>query len=115
MTGVAIILWLALVAIGAWLTTGLALRVWKQGKGVGFGAEIMATLAVASATFCLFATIMGLQKIFGAIVAETVEPAQRARVLAEGISTVMNCTAFALALWIPSFIGAQVMLRRRGG
>ncbi|MGC4066390.1 MAG: MotA/TolQ/ExbB proton channel family protein [Polyangiaceae bacterium] len=39
------------------------------------------------------------------------EPSQKARVLAEGISGAMNCTALALAVWIPSVIAALVLSR----
>ena len=39
---------------------------------------------------------MGVLNSFGAVAGESVDPSQKARILAEGISEAMNCTAFAL-------------------
>jgi biopolymer transport protein ExbB len=60
-------------------------------------------------------TLMGLVKVFGAIGAESVDPSQRARILAEGISEAMNCTAFSLAVWVPSAIAVLVITRKGKG
>jgi biopolymer transport protein ExbB/TolQ len=111
MIGAVILLWLALVCVGLWATTRLAWRVWHQ--SLGLAVEIAATLSVASVTFALFSAVIGLQKIFGATVNEVAEPTLRVRSLAEGISISMNCTATALLVWVPSFIAAHVMLRKR--
>jgi biopolymer transport protein ExbB/TolQ len=46
----------------------------------------------------LIGTVAGLVKAFGAVAGESVDPSQKARILAEGISQAMNCTAFALVM-----------------
>lgn len=58
-------------------------------------------------------TVMGALMALGATGGESVDPSQKARLLAEGISEAMNCTAFGLVLWIPSLTTALLLLRRR--
>src|SRR5262245_33460737 len=53
----------------------------------------------------LFGTIVGLIKAFGAVGGESVDPSQKARILAEGISEAMNCTAFGLLSAIVALVG----------
>jgi biopolymer transport protein ExbB len=57
----------------------------------------------------LFGTIVGLIKAFGAVGGESVDPSQKARILAEGISEAMNCTAFGLLSAITALTGFAVM------
>lgn len=54
---------------------------------------------------------MGAVKAAGAVGGESIEPSQKARILAEGISEAMNCMAFALLVWIPSVVVTFVLLR----
>jgi biopolymer transport protein ExbB/TolQ len=61
-------------------------------RGIGYLA-LYANLAMLCG---LFGTIEGLIKSFGSVGAESVDPSQRARILANGISEAMNCTAFGL-------------------
>jgi biopolymer transport protein ExbB/TolQ len=67
---------------------------------------LFANLAMLSG---LFGTIVGLIKAFGAVGGESVDPSQKARILAEGISEAMNCTAFGLISAITSLSGFAVM------
>jgi len=53
----------------------------------------------------LFGTIIGLIRAFGAVGGESVDPSQKARILAEGISEAMNCTAFGLISAIVALMG----------
>ena len=53
----------------------------------------------------LFGTIVGLIRAFGAVGGESVDPSQKARILAEGISEAMNCTAFGLLAAITALVG----------
>lgn len=53
----------------------------------------------------LFGTIVGLIKSFGAVGSESVDASQKARLLAEGISEAMNCTAFGLLAAIVALLG----------
>jgi biopolymer transport protein ExbB/TolQ len=77
----------------------------KINKRTGFLA-LFANLAMLSG---LFGTITGLIKAFGAVGGESVDPSQKARILAEGISEAMNCTAFGLLSAIASLTGWAVM------
>jgi biopolymer transport protein ExbB/TolQ len=56
---------------------------------------LLSNLAMLSG---LLGTIAGLIKSFGAVGGESVDPSQKARILAEGIAEAMNCTAFGHAL-----------------
>jgi biopolymer transport protein ExbB len=53
----------------------------------------------------LFGTIVGLIRAFGAVGGESVDPSQKARILAEGIAEAMNCTAFGLISAIVALMG----------
>lgn len=70
-------------------------------RRTGFLA-LFANLAMLSG---LFGTIVGLIKAFGAVGGEAVDPSQKARILAEGISEAMNCTAFGLIAAIIALMG----------
>ena len=63
---------------------------------------LFANLAMLSG---LFGTIVGLIQAFGAVGGESVDPSQKARILAEGISEAMNCTAFGLISAIVALMG----------
>ncbi len=67
---------------------------------------LLANLAMLSG---LLGTITGLIKAFGAVGGESVDPSQKARILAEGISEAMNCTAFGLCVAIVSLMGYAVL------
>jgi biopolymer transport protein ExbB/TolQ len=73
----------------------------KINKRTGFLA-LFANLAMLCG---LFGTIVGLIKAFGAVGGESVDPSQKARILAEGISEAMNCTAFGLISAITALVG----------
>jgi biopolymer transport protein ExbB len=63
---------------------------------------LLSNLAMLSG---LLGTITGLIKSFGAVGGESVDPSQKARILAEGISEAMNCTAFGLISAITALVG----------
>ena len=73
----------------------------KINKRTGFLA-LFANLAMLCG---LFGTIVGLIKAFGAVGGESVDPSQKARILAEGISEAMNCTAWGLLSAIVCLMG----------
>ena len=77
----------------------------KINKRTGYLA-MYANLAMLSG---LFGTITGLIKAFGAVGGESVDPSQKARILAEGISEAMNCTAFGLLSAIAALVGFAVL------
>jgi biopolymer transport protein ExbB/TolQ len=77
----------------------------KINKRTGY-LGLFANLAMLSG---LFGTIIGLIKAFGAVGGESVDPSQKARILAEGISEAMNCTAFGLISAIVALMGFAVL------
>ena len=80
-------------------------------KRTGFLA-LFANLAMLSG---LFGTIVGLIKAFAAVGGESIDPSQKARILAEGISEAMNCTAFGLISAIICLTGFAVMQGKTQG
>src|SRR6266478_5257036 len=77
----------------------------KIAKRTGFLA-LLANLAMLSG---LLGTVSGLIQSFGAVSGEGVDPSQKARILAEGISEAMNCTAFGLIVAIMGLIGYAIL------
>ena len=60
-------------------------------------------------------TLLGLVMALGAVGGESVDPSQKARILAEGISEAMNCAAFSFLVGLPSLIAAFAITRARKG
>jgi len=77
----------------------------KLSARTGFLA-LLANLAMLSG---LLGTVTGLITSFGAVSGESVDPSQKARILAEGISEAMNCTAFGLIVAIMALIGFAIL------
>ena len=74
-------------------------------KRTGYLA-LLANLAMLTG---LLGTVSGLITSFGAVSGESVDPSQKARILAEGISEAMNCTAFGLIVAIIGLIGYAIL------
>lgn len=77
----------------------------KIAKRTGFLA-LLANLAMLTG---LLGTVTGLIISFGAVSGESVDPAQKARILAEGISEAMHCTWFGLFVAIIALIGFAIL------
>jgi biopolymer transport protein ExbB len=77
----------------------------KIARRTGYLA-LLANLAMLSG---LLGTVSGLIQSFGAVSGEGVDPSQKARILAEGISEAMNCTAFGLIVAIMALIGFAIL------
>ena len=77
----------------------------KISKRTGFLA-LLANLAMLCG---LLGTVSGLIQSFGAVSGESVDPSQKARILAEGISEAMNCTAFGLIVAIIALVGFAIL------
>jgi biopolymer transport protein ExbB len=69
----------------------------------------LALLANLSMLSGLLGTVSGLIRSFGAVSGESVDPSQKARILAEGISEAMNCTAFGLIVAIIGLVGYALL------
>ena len=64
----------------------------------------LALLANLSMLSGLLGTVTGLIKSFGAVAGASVDPSQKATILANGISEAMNCTAFGLITAVPALL-----------
>ena len=109
-----LVVWLVLGLIGVVAASWWSRRLWKRRKELSPRARTMAAIVAASAMIGALGTLVGLVKAFGAVGGESVDPSQKARILAEGISEAMNCTVFGIALWVLSAIILSVMMRKRG-
>ena len=77
----------------------------KIAKNTGY----LALLANLSMLTGLLGTVTGLIASFGAVSGESVDASAKARILAEGISEAMNCTAFGLIVAIMALLGFAVL------
>lgn len=68
--------------------------------------SLLANLSMLSG---LLGTVSGLISSFGAVSGESVDPSQKARILAAGISEAMNCTAFGLIVALIGLIAFAVL------
>jgi hypothetical protein len=116
--------------VGGWVVVGLVLAVDIAGVVVGIrlwrsrshgaplrpGAAVYLALTVVVIVLAIMSVLAGLVKAYGAIGGESVDPSQKARILAEGISEAMNVSAFGALVATPLAIGVLVYawLRRRG-
>ena len=93
----------ALSVVGAWMWARRLGRRAEVPRFVKWGAF---ALVVPGALLVAFGVVSGLLVGFGRVSGEAVEPSQKARRLAEGISEFMNCSAFgflfavAALLWL---------------
>lgn len=88
-------------------------RIWKRRDEFGFVTKLGAVVAAAFAISCLFGIVLGLIMVLGAIGGEASDPSQKARVLAEGISGVMNGVTLGVLIGVPSAILLYVLTRSR--
>lgn len=107
--------WLVVALIGALATLWWSRRIWKRRRELPLSARIVAGVLTAAAGLGGFGTVVGLVKAFGAVGGESVDPSQKARILAEGIAEAMNCTAAGVVVWLPSMIVLTILSRRRSG
>lgn len=106
------VFWLLASIVGLSVTAWLVRRAWRS-KPTSLAAKSLGGLVAISALFGALATCLGVVKAFGAVGGESVDPSQKARILAEGIAQAMNCTTFALLIWLPSALALQLLTRRR--
>jgi biopolymer transport protein ExbB/TolQ len=97
-----------LVATGWWM-----LRLWNHRNKLPLGTKIVAATVAVSASLAAIGVVIGLVKVFGAIGGESIDPSQRARVLAEGISEAMNISGLGILVWLPSAMLLLALSRTR--
>ena len=108
-----LVVWFLLSFAGAAATAWSSQRLWKRRKQVPSSTRIIAILALVTAMIGALGTAVGLLKALGAAGGESVDPSQKARIIAEGISEAMNCTALGLAVWVPSAVALFWVNRRQ--
>lgn len=109
-----LLIWLVMSAVATLATAWWARRMWRRRGQLADRTKIITSVVVASAMFGAVGTLVGLVKVFGAVGGESVDPSQRARVLAEGIAGAMNWTIFGVIVWVPSVIALAVAMRKLG-
>lgn len=72
----------------------------------------LAMLGNAAMLAGLLGTVFGLITCFEAVGGGTVNPADKATILANGISEAMNCTAFGLLTAIPALVAFSILMGR---
>lgn len=108
-----LLVWLGAASSGVVAMLWWCRRLWQRRHELPQWATLAATGLVALALFGGFRTIVGLIKAFGAIGGESVDPSQKARILAEGISEAMNCSASGLLFVLPALIAVKLITRKR--
>ena len=68
--------------------------------------SLLANLSMLSG---LLGTVSGLISSFGAVSGDSVDPSQKAKILAAGISEAMNCTAFGLIVALLGLISFAIL------
>ncbi len=83
-------------------------------KGCAVAAGLFAAVTILSTGFGI---VVGLYTALTADGGESLNPSQKARILAEGISAAMNCAAFVFLLLIPvaAIVGVWIWRRRKTG
>jgi biopolymer transport protein ExbB len=109
-----LVTWLILSLVGAVATACWSRRLLRRRQELAVRTRIIAVVVATSAIFAMLGALIGLVKAFGAVGGENVDPSQKARILAEGISEAMNCTALGVVVWVPSVIALIFVTRRRG-
>lgn len=87
-------------------------RAWRRRDQYSPLAKVAAVLVFAAALAGALGTAAGLIMAFGAVGGESIEPSQKARMLAEGISTAMNCTSCSAIVWLASVVALFLVTRK---
>jgi biopolymer transport protein ExbB/TolQ len=122
MWGLAILVaWVPLVIAVSVLSARLAWRMSRRWRELGLPLRVLAVATALPLTVGLLGAPLALLRSFLDsfldIGTSSVEPSQKARRLAEGISEAMNCSALALLVGIPVLLVAALVSKRdrRGG
>jgi biopolymer transport protein ExbB len=69
----------------------------------------LALLSNIAMLAALFGTVMGLIKSFGSVGGDSIDPSQKARILAAGISEAMHCTALGLFVAVIGLVAYAIL------
>jgi biopolymer transport protein ExbB/TolQ len=107
------LVWLMSTVVGLGGTAWLIRRSWRQSKPASLGLKLASTFVATSALVGAVGACAGVVKAFGAVGGESLDPSQKARVLAQGIAEAMNWTAFGIVVWLPSTLALLLLTRPR--
>jgi hypothetical protein len=87
-------------------------RLWQRRDELPLWRKLVTLLAILLVLWSALGIVIGLIKAFGAVGGEAVDPSQKARILAEGISEALNFTVVSLFVWLPSTIAVVLLMRK---
>jgi biopolymer transport protein ExbB len=93
------------------VTLFLLHRLWKRNNELALKTKLAAVVVAVASMLGVIGLLSGLVKVFGAVGGESVDPSQKARILAEGMSIGLNGVVLGLLLWIPSVIVLWLLSR----
>jgi hypothetical protein len=104
---------LAFLLLATVFGTRALYRIWKRRDEFALGTKLAAVALAAFAISCLFGVVVGLLSAFGAMGGEVLDPSQKARILTEDISGLMNGMDLGVLVGVPSSILLYVLTRPR--
>lgn len=107
-----LVVWFALGLIVLGATARWLRKVWRRRAELPLSTKFVAMLVAAAALFSSLGAIGGLVKAFGAVGGERIEPSQKARILAEGISDAMNYTALGFLVVVTAIALSRLLKKR---
>jgi phosphotransferase system glucose/maltose/N-acetylglucosamine-specific IIC component len=113
MGGLAVLFFgLTLGIVGILVTARWARRLWQRRNELPLWRKLVMLLAILLALWSALGVVIGLIKAFGAVGGEAVDPSQKARLLAEGISEALNFTVVSLLVFVPTAIAIAFLMRK---
>lgn len=106
-----LLFWLAALLLSGFGTARLCRRCWTHRRELPRAARVLPWFVALTALAGALGTLFGLVKAFSALGGESVDPAQKAARLAQGISEAMNATAFSTLFWLPSVVALALLAR----
>jgi hypothetical protein len=98
---------------GAVVTVRWSRLVWVRRNELPARVQSLALVVAGSGLLGPLVAILGVIKTFGAVGGESVDPSQKARILAEDASGAAIWTASGFALWVTSAIALAWLLKQR--
>ena len=110
--GAMILLWLLATGAPGLVTLWLASRIWTQRTTIPTPVKTATAIAVGSVVVGAVGALLSAVKAVSALRGQIIDPSQRARTLAEGISLALNCMAVGVGVSTSAILVALVLLRR---
>ena len=108
-----IVIWVGLSFGVVFVLTSWLRRLWQRRSELQQKTWVLAAVLAGIGLVGAWGTLLGLAKAFAAVGGESIDPSQKARILAEGISEAMNCTAFGILFGLPSALALAVLTKKK--